>query len=225
MTGQAHIPAIFAALAIAPELCRLARRLIVGAPGPGCSVRGRCRHGGGRRSSVGTSGNGFFMNWTGHQVGEGFEFHILAVALALGGRDPGERAALSLDRLLIGRGAGLMKSIDLEACRSSLARRRGEAGRTDSPTPTACYERKRGAALAGCDLIVHAGDIGGLEVLQELEFRRASPCRAWQRGRAAVGLRFPDCRVVEVGRRAPIRVLHDLEQLDSIPQQEGWRPW
>jgi len=26
--------------------------------------------------------NGFFMNWTGAQAGEGFEFHILAVALA-----------------------------------------------------------------------------------------------------------------------------------------------
>jgi len=27
--------------------------------------------------------NGFFMNWTGAQAGEGFEFHILAIALAL----------------------------------------------------------------------------------------------------------------------------------------------
>jgi putative oxidoreductase len=26
--------------------------------------------------------NGFFMNWTGNQKGEGFEYHILAVALA-----------------------------------------------------------------------------------------------------------------------------------------------
>ena len=43
--------------------------------------------------------NGFFMNWTGQQKGEGFEFHLLAIALALlvlikGG------GALSLDRLL-----------------------------------------------------------------------------------------------------------------------------
>ncbi|MHB8882957.1 MAG: DoxX family protein [Thermodesulfovibrionales bacterium] len=28
--------------------------------------------------------NGFFMNWTGKQAGEGFEFHILVVAIALG---------------------------------------------------------------------------------------------------------------------------------------------
>jgi putative oxidoreductase len=27
--------------------------------------------------------NGFFMNWAGHQKGEGFEFHILAIAIAL----------------------------------------------------------------------------------------------------------------------------------------------
>jgi len=27
--------------------------------------------------------NGFFMNWNGTQAGEGFEFHILAVSMAL----------------------------------------------------------------------------------------------------------------------------------------------
>ncbi len=27
--------------------------------------------------------NGFFMNWTGHQKGEGFEFHTLVVAMCL----------------------------------------------------------------------------------------------------------------------------------------------
>jgi putative oxidoreductase len=27
--------------------------------------------------------NGFFMNWAGHQKGEGFEFHILVIAMAL----------------------------------------------------------------------------------------------------------------------------------------------
>lgn len=44
--------------------------------------------------------NGFFMNWGGAQAGEGFEYHLLALALALpivvlgGGR-------LSLDRYLL----------------------------------------------------------------------------------------------------------------------------
>ncbi len=28
-------------------------------------------------------GNGFFMNWTGKQAGEGFEYHLLAIGIAL----------------------------------------------------------------------------------------------------------------------------------------------
>ena len=42
--------------------------------------------------------NGFFMNWAGTQAGEGFEFHILAIAMALaliiggGGRFSVDRA-------------------------------------------------------------------------------------------------------------------------------------
>jgi putative oxidoreductase len=44
-------------------------------------------------------GNGFFMNWMGNQPGEGFEYHLLVLALAIplivtgGGR-------LSIDRLI-----------------------------------------------------------------------------------------------------------------------------
>jgi len=45
--------------------------------------------------------NGFFMNWTGQQKGEGFEYHLLALSIALllmvkGG------GALSVDRILAG---------------------------------------------------------------------------------------------------------------------------
>jgi putative oxidoreductase len=46
--------------------------------------------------------NGFFMNWGGNQAGEGFEYHLLAIAIALalmfkgGGR-------WSLDRLIARR--------------------------------------------------------------------------------------------------------------------------
>jgi putative oxidoreductase len=45
---------------------------------------------------------GFFMNWYGLQKGEGFEFHLLAIALAvlILVRGPG---ALSLDRLIGGK--------------------------------------------------------------------------------------------------------------------------
>lgn len=49
--------------------------------------------------------HGFFMNWSGKQKGEGFEYHILVLAMAvallfLGG------GAFSLDRSLAGGGSG-----------------------------------------------------------------------------------------------------------------------
>jgi putative oxidoreductase len=43
--------------------------------------------------------NGFFMNWGGRQKGEGFEFHILAVAMLLFTMVRGA-GAVSLDRFL-----------------------------------------------------------------------------------------------------------------------------
>lgn len=43
--------------------------------------------------------NGFFMNWAGNQGGEGYEFHILAMAMAAAVIVRGS-GALSLDRLL-----------------------------------------------------------------------------------------------------------------------------
>jgi putative oxidoreductase len=42
---------------------------------------------------------GFFMNWSGQQKGEGFEYHLLAIALALVVTIKGS-GALSVDRLL-----------------------------------------------------------------------------------------------------------------------------
>jgi putative oxidoreductase len=42
---------------------------------------------------------GFFMNWTGNQTGEGFEFHLLALALAIGIVVKGA-GALSIDRIV-----------------------------------------------------------------------------------------------------------------------------
>jgi len=47
--------------------------------------------------------NGLFMNWTGQQAGEGFEFHILAIALALVVMVEGA-GAWSLDRWFTTRG-------------------------------------------------------------------------------------------------------------------------
>jgi len=50
-------------------------------------------------------GNGFFMNWLGNQAGEGFEYHVLVVALAavvvLSGA-----GAFSVDRGLFARASG-----------------------------------------------------------------------------------------------------------------------
>lgn len=43
--------------------------------------------------------NGFFMNWAGNQKGEGFEFHILAIGIAIAIILRGA-GAFSLDRLL-----------------------------------------------------------------------------------------------------------------------------
>jgi putative oxidoreductase len=41
--------------------------------------------------------NGFFMNWAGNQKGEGFEYHLLAIGIALAVMIRGG-GALSLDR-------------------------------------------------------------------------------------------------------------------------------
>jgi putative oxidoreductase len=45
--------------------------------------------------------NGFFMNWTGQQKGEGFEFHLLVIALTLALIIRGA-GAFSLDRAISG---------------------------------------------------------------------------------------------------------------------------
>jgi putative oxidoreductase len=47
------------------------------------------------------SANGFFMNWSGQQKGEGFEYHLLAIALAIVVLVKGS-GALSIDRAIAG---------------------------------------------------------------------------------------------------------------------------
>ena len=79
-TGQLHIPALFALLAIAAEF--------VGSIGliTGCLSR-VAAFGIGVNMVVAISmvhgANGFFMNWYGNQKGEGFEYHLLTLGLAL----------------------------------------------------------------------------------------------------------------------------------------------
>jgi putative oxidoreductase len=79
-TQQLHIPALFAFLAIAAEFAG-SIGLIVGALS--------------RVAAFGIAAtmvvamlmvhtpNGLFMNWSGAQKGEGFEYHLLAIALAV----------------------------------------------------------------------------------------------------------------------------------------------
>ncbi len=79
-TQALHIPAPLAALAIATEflgaiallagvLTRVAALGIIGL----MVVAIATVH----------APNGFFMNWSGHQAGEGFEYHLLAIGIAL----------------------------------------------------------------------------------------------------------------------------------------------
>ena len=75
-------------------------------------------------------------------------------------------------------------------------------------------------ALVGCDLIIHAGDIGSIQVIEELEplapvvaVRGNVDVLSWASG-------IPDTRVVEVGG-ALLYVLHDLEALDLDPGKAG----
>ena len=79
-TQNMHIPALFALLAIAAEFLG-SLGLITGfltrvsAFGIGCVmvVAVLMVH----------IPNGFFMNWSGNQAGEGFEFHLLAITIAV----------------------------------------------------------------------------------------------------------------------------------------------
>ncbi len=72
------------------------------------------------------------------------------------------------------------------------------------------------AALQGVDLILHAGDIGNLEVLETL--KQVAPVVAVRgnndKGEWANGL--PDWEVTEVGP-VSIYMLHDLKEMDVRP--------
>ena len=72
-------------------------------------------------------------------------------------------------------------------------------------------------ALRGCDVIVHAGDIGGVEVLEQL--RTLAPLHA-VRGNNDEGAwaeTIPQTEVVTVGQRH-FYLLHDVAQLDLDPE-------
>ena len=79
-TGTLHIPALFAFLAIAAEfagslalLAGVLSRVAAFGIATVMIVAVLMAH----------FANGFFMNWYGNQKGEGFEYHLLAIGLAL----------------------------------------------------------------------------------------------------------------------------------------------
>ncbi len=79
-TGKLGIPAVFVFLVIMSEFFG-SLALIAGAItrlaafGAGCIMLGA--------TLIVHLPNGFFMNWAGKQQGEGFEFHLLAMAIAV----------------------------------------------------------------------------------------------------------------------------------------------
>ncbi len=102
-TGTVGLPAVIALLvilieffgpiALAAGLFTRATALGIGAVMVGAITTQHLQH-------------GFFMNWTGQQAGEGFEYHLLVLGIVLVLLLKGS-GALSFDRLLSGdRGAG-----------------------------------------------------------------------------------------------------------------------
>jgi putative phosphoesterase len=77
-------------------------------------------------------------------------------------------------------------------------------------------------ALKGSELIVHAGDIGGLEVIEALRALAPVVAVRGNNDRGEWAEEFPVYDVVEVGA-AFIYVLHDLKELDLSPEAAGFR--
>jgi putative oxidoreductase len=98
-TNMMHIPAVFAFLAICAEFLG-GIGLILGALGRIAAFGIACN------MAVAIllvhSHFGFFMNWTGQQKGEGFEYHLLAITIALVLMVKGS-GAFSIDRALSAR--------------------------------------------------------------------------------------------------------------------------
>ena len=77
-------------------------------------------------------------------------------------------------------------------------------------------------ALAGSELIIHAGDVGGTGVLEELG--RVAPLVAVRgnNDRGAWAEALPEHEAIEVNA-SYIYVLHDLKELDIAPAAAGFR--
>jgi hypothetical protein len=76
-------------------------------------------------------------------------------------------------------------------------------------------------ALRGASLIVHAGDIGGREILDELNAIAPVTAVRGNNDREAWARHLPETAVLEVGE-ARLFVIHDLNALAQDPRAEGF---
>lgn len=76
-------------------------------------------------------------------------------------------------------------------------------------------------ALKDCDLIIHAGDIGKIEVVDAL--KKIAPTYAIKGNidRDKWTEKFPKTRVVKIGNMS-IYVIHNIKKLDINPKEEGF---
>lgn len=75
-------------------------------------------------------------------------------------------------------------------------------------------------ALAGSDYIVHAGDIGSLDIADSLAEIAPLTAVRGNTDKGAWAAQFPLCEVLEVGS-VLLYILHDIEQLDLDPKAAG----
>jgi uncharacterized protein len=76
-------------------------------------------------------------------------------------------------------------------------------------------------ALRGSDRIIHAGDIGAPEILEELSRIATVTAIRGNIDRAPWSQKLPETEVVEIGGIS-IYVLHDLAQLNLKPEAAGF---
>ena len=77
-------------------------------------------------------------------------------------------------------------------------------------------------ALAGSALIIHAGDIGKPEIIQELETRAPVVAVRGNTDRGEWAQAFPETQAIEVAQQK-LFVLHDLKTLELDPVQAGYK--
>jgi putative phosphoesterase len=76
------------------------------------------------------------------------------------------------------------------------------------------------AFAVGCDYIIHAGDIGSAQILDELAAMAPLIAVRGNNDRQAWAAHLPDTEMIRVGG-AFVYVIHDISQLDIEPHSAG----